>query len=69
MATGFQYREEAYNAHSDCASQGNCPNQTWGGIANGPAGNPLLTPLAAAIRLLTRRSQRLIAAGRKHLAL
>jgi hypothetical protein len=32
-------------------------------------GNPLLTPLAAAIGLLTRQSQRLIAAGRKHFAL
>jgi hypothetical protein len=32
-------------------------------------GNPLLTPLAAAIRLLTRQSQRLIATTRKHLAL
>jgi hypothetical protein len=32
-------------------------------------GNPLLTPLAAAIRLLAHRAQRLIGATRKHLAL
>jgi outer membrane receptor protein involved in Fe transport len=42
MATGFQYREEAFNETSDCASQGNCANQAFGGVQYGPAGDPLL---------------------------
>jgi iron complex outermembrane recepter protein len=46
IATGFQYREEAFHAQTDCASQGNCANQTFGGVAYGPAGDPLLNPAA-----------------------
>ncbi len=46
VATGFQYREEAFHQVSDCASQGNCANQTFGGVAYGPAGDPLLNPAA-----------------------
>jgi iron complex outermembrane recepter protein len=42
MATGFQYREEAFNAVTDCASQGNCANQVFGGVQYGPGGDPLL---------------------------
>jgi outer membrane receptor protein involved in Fe transport len=41
-ATGFQFREEALNGQSDCASRGNCANETFGGVTYGPAGNPLL---------------------------
>jgi iron complex outermembrane receptor protein len=44
VATGFQYREEAFHTVTDCASQGNCPNQTFDGHTYGPAGNPLLAP-------------------------
>jgi outer membrane cobalamin receptor len=44
IATGFQYREEALNTVTDCASQGNCANQVFGGTLYGPAGNPLLNP-------------------------
>lgn len=44
IATGFQYREEAFNAVTDCASQGNCANQVWDGVQWGPAGDPLLNP-------------------------
>jgi len=44
IATGFQYREEAFRERTDCASQGNCANQTFGGVNFGPAGDPLLTP-------------------------
>jgi iron complex outermembrane recepter protein len=46
VATGFQYREEAFRERTDCASQGNCANQTFGGVTYGPAGNPLLNPAA-----------------------
>jgi outer membrane receptor protein involved in Fe transport len=42
IATGFTYREEAINATSDCASQGNCANQTFDGVAWGASGDPLL---------------------------
>src|SRR5882757_2761022 len=44
VATGFQYREEAFGATTDCASRGNCANETFDGVAYGPAGNPLLAP-------------------------
>jgi len=44
LATGFQYREEAFRARTDCASRGNCANETFGGVTYGPAGNPLLNP-------------------------
>ncbi len=44
VATGFQYREEALHTITDCASQGNCANQTFGGVQYGPAGDPLLNP-------------------------
>ncbi|HEY2011543.1 MAG TPA: TonB-dependent receptor [Rhizomicrobium sp.] len=46
LATGFQYREEAFHTVTDCASQGNCANQVFGGTLYGPAGNPLLNPAA-----------------------
>ena len=46
LATGFQYREEAFHAVTDCASQGNCANQVFGGTLYGPGGNPLLNPAA-----------------------
>jgi iron complex outermembrane receptor protein len=46
VATGFQYREEAFNTQTDCASRGNCANETFGGVTYGPAGNPLLNPSA-----------------------
>jgi iron complex outermembrane receptor protein len=46
VATGFQYREEAFSAQTDCASQGNCANQVFGGTLYGPAGDPLLNPAA-----------------------
>jgi iron complex outermembrane receptor protein len=46
IATGFQYREEAFHQITDCASQGNCANQVFGGVAYGPAGDPLLNPAA-----------------------
>jgi iron complex outermembrane receptor protein len=46
LATGFQYREEAFRERTDCASQGNCANQTFGGVAYGPGGDPLLNPAA-----------------------
>ena len=42
VATGFQFREEALQGRTDCASRGNCANETFGGVAYGPAGNPLL---------------------------
>ncbi|MEO8300255.1 MAG: TonB-dependent receptor [Rhizomicrobium sp.] len=42
VATGFQFREEALSSTSDCASRGNCANETFGGVAYGPGGNPLL---------------------------
>ena len=32
IATGFQYREEAFRSQTDCASQGNCANQVFGGV-------------------------------------
>jgi len=44
IASGFQYREEAFRARTDCASRGNCANETFGGVTYGPAGNPLLNP-------------------------
>ncbi|HEX4635907.1 MAG TPA: TonB-dependent receptor, partial [Rhizomicrobium sp.] len=44
VATGFQYREEAFSTQTDCASRGNCANETFGGVTYGPAGNPLLNP-------------------------
>jgi outer membrane receptor protein involved in Fe transport len=44
VATGFQYREEYFDAQTDCASRGNCANETFGGVTYGPAGNPLLNP-------------------------
>ena len=44
VATGFQYREEAFRSVSDCASRGNCANEVFGGVQYGPAGNPLLNP-------------------------
>jgi len=44
LATGFQFREEALQGNSDCASRGNCANETFGGVTYGPAGNPLLNP-------------------------
>jgi hypothetical protein len=44
VATGFQFREEALRGNSDCASRGNCANETFGGVTYGPAGNPLLNP-------------------------
>ena len=44
VATGIQYREEAFSSITDCASRGNCANETFGGVAYGPAGNPLLAP-------------------------
>jgi iron complex outermembrane receptor protein len=44
VATGFQYREEAIATTSDCASQGNCANQTFDGVAYGAGGDPLLNP-------------------------
>ena len=47
LATGFEYREEAFRATSDCASQGNCANQTFDGTAYGPAGDPLLNAAGA----------------------
>jgi outer membrane receptor protein involved in Fe transport len=46
VATGFQYREEAFNTVTDCASRGNCANETFDGVTYGPAGNPLLNPSA-----------------------
>ena len=46
VATGFQYREESFHAQTDCASRGNCANETFGGVAYGPAGNPLLNASA-----------------------
>jgi len=46
---GIQYREEAFNIHTDCASRGNCANDTYGGMSFGAAGNPLLTPAGAGI--------------------
>jgi len=42
VATGFQYREEAFRSVSDCASRGNCANEVFDGVLYGPAGNPLL---------------------------
>jgi iron complex outermembrane receptor protein len=42
VATGFQYREEAFNAQTDCASRGNCANEVFDGVRFGPSGNPLL---------------------------
>jgi iron complex outermembrane receptor protein len=42
IATGFQFREEALSSVSDCASRGNCANETLGRETYGPAGNPLL---------------------------
>jgi outer membrane receptor protein involved in Fe transport len=42
VATGFQYREEYFQAQTDCASRGNCANEVFGGVKYGPAGNPLL---------------------------
>jgi outer membrane cobalamin receptor len=44
VASGFTYREEALNTVTDCASQGNCANQTFDGHTYGAAGNPLLAP-------------------------
>jgi outer membrane receptor protein involved in Fe transport len=44
IATGFQFREESLRGVSDCASRGNCANETFGGVTYGPAGNPLLNP-------------------------
>ncbi len=44
VATGFQYREEAFHTQTDCASRGNCANEMFGGALYGPAGNPLLNP-------------------------
>lgn len=44
VATGFQYREEALNTQTDCASRGNCANEVFNGVLYGPAGNPLLNP-------------------------
>ena len=44
VATGFQFREEYLRGQSDCASRGNCANETFGGVTYGPAGNPLLNP-------------------------
>lgn len=44
VATGFQYREEAINTVTDCASRGNCANEVFDGVRYGPAGNPLLNP-------------------------
>ena len=44
VAVSAQYREEALNGVSDCASRGNCANETFGGVTYGPAGNPLLNP-------------------------
>jgi outer membrane receptor protein involved in Fe transport len=49
LATGFQYREEALYTATDCASRGNCANETFGGVTYGPAGNPLLNPAAVTI--------------------
>jgi outer membrane receptor protein involved in Fe transport len=46
VATGFQYREEAFTARTDCASRGNCANEVFGGVLYGPAGNPLLNASA-----------------------
>ncbi|MDB5733984.1 MAG: TonB-dependent receptor [Alphaproteobacteria bacterium] len=46
VASGFQYREEAFHTISDCASQGNCANQTFDGYTYGAAGNPLLNASA-----------------------
>jgi outer membrane cobalamin receptor len=48
VATGFQYREEAFHATTDCASRGNCANETFDGVTYGAAGNPLLNPSAGA---------------------
>ena len=48
VATGFQYREEALTTQTDCASRGNCANESFGGVAYGPAGNPLLNAAAPA---------------------
>jgi iron complex outermembrane receptor protein len=42
IASGFQYREEAFKTTTDCASQGNCANQVFDGVQYGPAGDPLL---------------------------
>ena len=42
VATGFQYREEHFSTRTDCASRGNCANETFGGVTYGPGGNPLL---------------------------
>ncbi|MBA2588669.1 MAG: TonB-dependent receptor [Alphaproteobacteria bacterium] len=51
IATGFQFREESLRGMSDCASRGNCANETLGNPGQnqsipaqtyGPAGNPLL---------------------------
>jgi iron complex outermembrane recepter protein len=42
IATGFQYREEAFSTQNDCASRGNCANEVFNGVLYGPAGNPLL---------------------------
>jgi outer membrane cobalamin receptor len=53
IATGFQYREEAFNTRTDCISRGNCANETiagygsFGPVSYGPAGNPLLNPAQA----------------------
>jgi iron complex outermembrane receptor protein len=44
VATGISYREEAFNTRTDCASRGNCANESFGGASYGPAGNPLLNP-------------------------
>jgi len=49
VATGFQYREEALNTRTDCASRGNCANETFGGVTYGPAGNPLLNPASVSV--------------------
>ena len=46
LATGFQYREEAFRERTDCASQGNCANQVFGGVLYGPGGDPLLNAAA-----------------------
>jgi outer membrane receptor protein involved in Fe transport len=46
---GATYREESFNIRTDCASRGNCANDTFGGMTFGPAGNPLLTPSSAGI--------------------
>ena len=46
---GGAYREEAFSVRTDCASRGNCANETFAGVTYGPAGNPLLTPSSAGI--------------------